>query len=432
MAEILPIKAWRYHPGLTGRIENLTSPLFDVVSYKQRETLYKNDINSIHLSVPKGDRPAREAKKTLEKWKKDGTIIRDKIPGIYVYYQYFSLPGEEEEFCRKGFICHIKAYDWEENVVLRHEDTVAKAVNDRVEILKETAFQTGPTHGLYEDPDFLLEKYMDEAVSAPLYDIEDYQGVREMLGVIHDVRIIKIFLEVIRGKQIILADGHHRYESAVAYRKAHCRSKISNNGFEGHDYHMMYLTNSCEKGLKILPTHRLFRHTQLTEEEIIGKTNLYFTLREVLDPQEIGDLILNKPWSFGLVFKNVAYKISLKPEKYRERADNTPEMVKRLDLEVLHYFFIEKVLGISRDQQRHSSSIDYERNLSRCHFQVASGEADFALITKGVSMKEVREIAGHGFMMPQKSTFFYPKAVAGLLFSSLSEEDFKFPYDMFL
>jgi uncharacterized protein (DUF1015 family) len=432
MAEILPIKAWRYHPRLTDQIEQLTSPLFDVVSVKQKEALYRNDLNSIHLSVPKGDDPGKEAKQTLEKWKKEGVIVQDIIPGIYVYYQYFSLPGEEEDYCRKGFICHIKAYEWEEKMILRHENTIAQAVDDRMDILKETAFQSSPTHGLYDDTDFILEKYMDEAISAPLYDIEDYQGVREVLGVIHDAKIIKEFLHTLKEKKIVLADGHHRYEGALAYKNWYNTSITAKKEWGGYQYHMMYLSNSCQKGLKILPTHRLFFNTQLNEENIMGKLNTYFDVKVVVDPQEIGDLNLNKPWSFGLIFKDAAYKISLKPEKFKEREDNTPEMVKQLDLEVLHYFFMEKVLGISRDLQRFSSSIAYERNLSRCHVQVRSGEADFAVVTKGVSMKEVREIAQNGFMMPQKSTFFYPKAVAGLLFSSIAEEDFKFPYQMFL
>jgi uncharacterized protein (DUF1015 family) len=109
MAEILPIKAWRYQEELSQSIEELTSPLFDVVSAKQREALYQNPINSIHLSVPRGDKPADTAADMLKEWKAAGTIVQDSLPGIYVYYQYFRLPGNDREYCRKGFICHIKA-----------------------------------------------------------------------------------------------------------------------------------------------------------------------------------------------------------------------------------------------------------------------------------------------------------------------------------
>lgn len=432
MTKILPIKAWRYHPRLSSQIEDLTSPLFDVVSPKQREALYKNENNSIHLSLPRGDNPALNAKHTLDRWKKEGIIIQDRLPGIYVYYQYFRLSGEEEEYCRKGFICHIKAYDWEEQKILRHEDTIAKAVNDRLELLKQTEIQTSPTHGLYNDPEFMLETYMDQAVSDPIYDIEDYQGVREVLGVIHDAKIISRFCALIREKSIVLADGHHRYEGAVAYRRQQESVNPSHTGQEGYNYHMMYLTNAAAKGLKILPTHRLIHGMALSEAELMQKISFYFFVKEVADPQEIGDLIINKQWAFGLVFKDSAYKIRLKPEFIEEMPADIPEHVRNLDLEVLHYFLIEKILGIPRKEQRFSNHIDYERNLNRCHNKAASGEVDFAVITKGVSMKEVMEVAQSGNVMPQKSTYFYPKAVSGLLFASIAEEDFRFPYEAFL
>src|SRR5690554_1201145 len=431
MTEILPIKAWRYHPSVNAQIEELTSPLFDVVSPKQREALYRNENNSIHLSVPKGPNPTLSAKETLDRWKKNGVIIQDRLPGIYVYYQYFRLSGEEEEHCRKGFICHIKAYSWEENVVLRHEDTIATAVADRIDILRNTKFQTSPTHGLYDDANFLLEKYMDEAISDPLYDMEHYPGVREVLGVIHDVTIISQFCAIIKDTAIVLADGHHRYEGSIAYRNEQRQSNPSHTDKEGYNYHMMYLTNTAAKGLKILPTHRLIKDSALSEKELLSKLSSYFFVKEVIDPQEIGDLILNKQWAFGLIFKNSAYKIRLKPELIHDLPKDIPATVRELDLEVLHYFLIEKVLGIPRAEQRLSDKIDYERNLNRCHYKVTAGEVDFAVITKGVTMKEVMEVAQSGNMMPQKSTYFYPKAVSGLIFASIAEEDFKFPYEMF-
>src|SRR5690606_34905456 len=128
-----------------------------------------------------------------------------------------------------------------------------------------------PTHGLYYDPDFLLEKYMDEAISDPLYDIEDYQGVREVLGVIHDAKIIRYFCKLIRNKQVVLADGHHRYEGAISYRKQRMAANPGHSGREGYNFHMMYLTNAAAKGLKILPTHRLLLNTDIGEAEVIEK-----------------------------------------------------------------------------------------------------------------------------------------------------------------
>ena len=163
MARILPLRAWRFNNNLAADIEELTSPLFDVVSDKQRANLYDREYNSIHLSVPTGPNPAQHARETLSKWKAHDIILQDRLPGIYVYYQYFSLPGSHKEYCRKGFICNIEAYDWGEKILLRHENTMPHSVNDRVEILKETQLCVSPTHGLYTDPDFELEQYMDES-----------------------------------------------------------------------------------------------------------------------------------------------------------------------------------------------------------------------------------------------------------------------------
>lgn len=432
MAEILPIKAWRYHDSFKDRMEDLISPLFDVVSKKQRQVLYANPYNSIHLSVPLGENPALSAKSILEKWKQEAVISQDQIPGIYVYYQYFKLPGEEKESCRKGFIAQIRAYDWDDKVMLRHENTIPKSVNDRVEMLKSTRFQPSPTHGLYEDPMHLLEPYMDEAIQDPLYDLEDYQGVREVLSVIHDLPTIRIFMKLIDSKSIILADGHHRYEAAIAYRKEMSSSNPSHMGGEAYNYHLMYFTNAHSKDLRILPTHRLFIGIPMSENKVLQKAEEWFTIKKIFDSDEISELILSKQWAFGLVFKDSAFKISLKPEKFQEFDIDVPDTVKSVDLMVLHYFFIEKVLGIKMEAQRFSENIEYERNLQRCIGKVGEGSADFAVITKEVSMNQVLGVCKSGFMMPQKSTYFYPKTVSGLLFASVDENEFKFPYQAFL
>jgi uncharacterized protein (DUF1015 family) len=431
MAEILPLKAFRYHPSFNAQMEELISPLFDVVSTKQRKALYQKPFNSIHLSVPRGEHPTEEARLLLEEWKLTQIIRQDPIPGIYVYYQYFRLPGEEMESCRKGFIAQIKAYDWSEHVVLRHENTIASSVNDRIALLKATSFQPSPTHGLYEDPSHTLEQFMDKAIEDPIYDLEDYQGVREVLAVIHDVATIRKFVEVLKDKQVILADGHHRYEGAIAHRKDMETSNPQHQGNEGYNYHMMYFTNAHSKDLKILPTHRIFYNINLTEQELLDKASPFFTIRKLNDVDEIGELILQRKWAFGLVLKDQAYKIRLNPEVLVQYDSGVPEEVKQLDLMVLHFFFIEKVLGIPLAQQRFWDNLSYERNLRKCIAEAQEGKASFSIITKDVTMQQVLEVCKSGFTMPQKSTYFYPKTLSGLLFASIAPEDFQFPYEVF-
>ncbi len=252
MAEIKPIRAWRYNKKLTPSIDELVSPLFDVVSENQRKALYQNPLNSIHLSVPQGPDPAEQATKLLEKWKSNGTIVQDQLDGIYVYYQYFKLHGSSKEYCRKGFISHIRTYDWDENIILRHENTIPKAVNDRVALLEKTELHSSATHGLYTDDTFELEKLMDEAINNPIYETEDYQGVRDVLAVIQDENTVQKFIDSIKNKTIILADGHHRYEGSLLYKYKRLSSNLNHTGQEGYNFHLMYLTNTEADDLRIL------------------------------------------------------------------------------------------------------------------------------------------------------------------------------------
>jgi uncharacterized protein (DUF1015 family) len=424
MAEILPIKAWRYSEALDQSIGELTSPLFDVVSAKQREALYRNQLNSIHLSVPRGEQPAEEAAKLLQEWKEKGILTLDPIPAIYVYYQYFRLTGSDREYCRKGFVCHIRAYDWHEGVLLRHENTIPSAVNDRIDLLDQTQLNTSPTHGLYTDPEFVLEPYMDEAIKTPIYVTEDYQGVRDVLAVIHDHEIIRLFVHMLSERQVLLADGHHRYEGSLEYRKKMTALNPDHTGFEPYNYHLMYLTNTEADDLRILPTHRVLDQISMSDEEFLEKLSQYFVVTPKEDVYELNEVIVGKDWAFGLYLSGNAYKLRLKPEVHHLIDWPVPQEVKDLDLTVMHYFIFEKVLGISREEQRNYSGLSYVRNFTACVSQVDSGKARLALITNDVSMEQVKRVCHSGAIMPQKSTFFYPKVICGFLFSSIKEDEF--------
>lgn len=242
MAEIKPLRAWRYSDSLD--VDEITSPLFDVVSEKQKRTLYKYPLNSIHLSVPEGPNPADRARKLLDKWKQDGTIVCDKLPGIYVYYQYFKAAGSLQENCRKGFVAHIRVYDWEDHVIQRHENTIRTSVNDRIALLSKTQLHVSPSYGTYIDEKRELEKYMDEAITQPIYEMEDYQGARDRLAVIHDAEVIQKFLDNLRSKQVILADGYPCYESSLLHRNERKKDNPAHTGNEGYNFHLMYLTGN--------------------------------------------------------------------------------------------------------------------------------------------------------------------------------------------
>ncbi|MGI4743905.1 MAG: DUF1015 domain-containing protein [Janthinobacterium lividum] len=432
MAEIQPVRGWRYNPALSAQIDEVVSPLFDVVSVRQREALYQNPLNSIHLSVPRpaeGLPPTAAAAARLARWQATGVLRQDGLPGIYVYYQYFRLPGSAREYCRKGFMAHIRAYDWADNVVLRHENTLPAAVNDRAELLAALQFQTSATHGLYRDETFELEHLMDEAMADPLCQTEeDYQGARDVLAVIQDARLIRRFQQVLAGRQVILADGHHRYEGSLAYRQARelAAGPGGATGREPWHYHLMYLTNAASDDLRILPTHRVLRELPggLTDAELLARLAIYFVVQPQAEAQDLPELLAGRRWSFGLYLPGrAAYRLRLRPDVHAQLDWDTTAEVKDLDLTILHFFVLEKVLGIvGPAAQRAWPGVAYVRGLAECLQQVDRGEARAAFLTHEVTMAQVEAVCHSGAVMPAKSTFFYPKTLAGLLFTSLRED----------
>jgi uncharacterized protein (DUF1015 family) len=410
MAEIRPFKSWRYCPSLLKNIGELTSPLFDVASEKQRKALYGNPLNSIHLSIPRGDQPAKNAAAIFNEWKQKNYIIQDQVSGIYVYYQYFSLPSEPKPYCRKGFISKIRVHEWRDSIVLRHENTMDEAVDGQIKLLTETRLNASPTHGLYTDESFELEPYMDDCIRDPICEAENYQGVKDVMGIIQDESIIAKFVERLKDEQVILADGHHRYAGSLAYMRQQRDNNPAHTGDEGYNFHLMWLTNTEANDLRILPTHRLIKDLDnFDETEIIKKFEPNFRIKTVSDPGEVHEFILGKPWTFGLIFKENAYVVRLKPEAFPTLKWHFPEQVK----------IIEDIVGIPGKRQNRSANIEYERNFTKCMTAVMKEEAQMAIITNDVCIEDVKQVCGCGCTMPPKSTFFYPKAVCGFLFSSL-------------
>ena len=420
MAEIRPFRAWRYNQVLARNIGELTSPLFDVATDKQKSALYGNPYNSIHLSIPAGERPAENACEFFKNWKKCGCIQRDPDPGIYVYYQYFSLPGDPGRYCRRGFICKIRICDWDQKVILRHENTMPGSVAGQIELLAATHLNVSPTHGLYTDDAFELEKYMDESMQQPLCEAEDYQGIRDVLSVIRDKRIIDRFVRLMNDKQVILADGHHRYAGSLAYMQQQRAANKAHTGREAYNYHMMWLTNTGSRDLKILPTHRLIRGmVDFDEGTILKKLERYFFIRPVSNPQDMTEVIAGKKWTFGLIFPDSACEVRLKPEVHDLLKWNFPAEIRSLDLTVMHFFIIQEALGIKGEDQNTTDWIEYERSFAACLTRVFRGEAQLALITNDISIEDVKTVCATGGTLPQKSTHFWPKVICGFVFSSI-------------
>ena len=425
MATIKPFAGFRYNQQFTPQIGELTSPLFDVVSIKQRQKLYQNSLNSIHLSVPQcaalGESVGACALRKLTQWKEEKILVQDDKPAIYVYYQYFFLPDSKKEYCRKGFITLIKVTDWNEHVILRHENTIPKAVNDRIELLEKTLFHASATHGLYTDESHELEVYMDIAMQNPTYETEDYQGVRDVLAMITDENIIAKFVNTLALQQVILADGHHRYESSLALKHKLQAQNPTHTGEELYNYHVMYLTNSASDDLRILPTHRLLTGLPNFSWETIEPIMYeFFDVKEIENPTELEEIIAGKKWAFGIVTKDKAFKIKLKEKAIELLHWDFPDVVKEIDLTIMHYFIIYKLFGIKGKDQRSTPYLRFERNFTECLNTVYHGETQVAIITNEVEIEDVKKVCQSGYTMPQKSTYFYPKVICGFVFADIS------------
>ncbi len=423
MAEIIPLRAWRYNEELAKNIETLTSPLFDVVNEEQRNKLYQNPYSSIHLSVPKGNEPAAYSGDILRKWKENGIILQDHVPSFYVYYQHFKLKDSDHNYIRKGFIGNIRIKDWHEGDIRRHESTMPFSVEDRISILDNTQLNVSPTHGLYTDPDHQIEKFLDESISNPIYDVEDYQGVRDVFSVIQDVRIIRKIMEIMSHRKIILADGHHRLEGSIEYMLRRKEQNPTHTGTEPYNYHLMYFTNTESDDLRILPTHRLVRHS-IDESTFLNDLSHYFKIE---DCDSIESLLSDNE-SYGIILKDRIIKIILKVD-WRNIEWEIPDLLKALDLTILHYFVLEKVIGMTRKEQQSGENLSFEKDTNVCKEKVDSGEFDMALITNEIPIDTVKKVCTSGHTMPQKSTYFYPKVISGFLFSSIKEDEFQSYFD---
>lgn len=420
MAEIKAIKAWRYNPFLSENLKELTAPLSETVLRQRQETFYKLPFHHYHISSPIDVPPYHNAQRRVENWQLDKVIQPDSIEGIYVYYQEFGLKRKDTPCVRKGFICHIKSQEYDQNIVLPHEMTIQRAVDYRTELLQNTQMHTLPTHGFYTDKHQSLEAYMDESMLNPIYELIDGHETRHRLSVIHDRNIIRKFIAVLHQRQVWIADGHHRYQSSVQYRQQQMKENPNHRGDEAYNYHLMWLTNTESSDLGILPTHRIIHSVpDFDEADFLNKLRQYFSLEEVEPDCTLGLAPTENLWTFMVVLKNRRVLIKLKPEAFEQFDGDLPQVVKELDLSVLHHFILEKTLGLKAQQQ--FDHLDFSQYLNRCFSSVEKGQAQFAVLTRQITAREIRGVSFSGHIMPAKSTYFFPKVLGGLVFSSLAE-----------
>lgn len=435
MAHIRPFRAWRYNEERLGNIEDMFSPLFDVVSAEQLEKLYANPYNSIHLSVPQSEAAVMEK---LQEWKASGTIIQDPLPAIYIYYQEFSLFGEHKKYVRKGFVAMVKIDDrtgTPAGDIILHEGTITSSVLERTRVLAQTQLNVAPTHGLYHDPQHRLEALMDTYMAHPMHEYVDYQGVVNKFALVQDRRDIAQFQTVIAEDKVYLADGHHRLASSLTLLRDAQEKGTPLPTDSALNYHLMFLSNIASDDLRILPIHRVWELPEKTynPNPILNRMRDYFEVTEVtFDRMPIYARLQQTPRTYGFVIGSLQFLIRLKDtvDPLRDIPLALPDAVKALDYTILHYFVFEKVFEVPYGEQGKRNNVQYLKDAGLAVKQAVTYRNRLAFIMPGCSMRQMMDVCQSGALMPQKSTYFYPKVVCGLLFGSIDDNENSSPFDL--
>ena len=422
MAEIRAFKALRFDTEKAGAIEELVCPPYDIISEEQRrEYLYRNQNNIIRLELPKGDEPYKTAGEVLKKWLDSGVLKKDSEDAVYIYEEEFSINGIHAKF--KGCIVRVKIEEFSKGVVLPHEETLSKAKEDRFNLMKATNCNFSQIYSLYMDSEHKIVNRLDKLSDCkPEIELTDGDKVTHRLWIVTDKDEINAICSDFADKKLYIADGHHRYETALNYRN-YCRENGIGDG--GEDYVMMMLVDMEHDGL-VLPTHRLVRDLEsFDKEKILNDCKEYFDVSEESDvsnaESKLKELYDEGKKAFAFYSGDKGYNLLvLRDEKViEELLPNKSKATQGLDVTVLHTLVLEKIFGIDAENMAKQINLTYTRLFDEAIESVNTGKAQCAFILNPTRVTEIRDVAAAGEKMPQKSTYFYPKLITGLVMNKL-------------
>ena len=404
MARIYPFPPYRY-TAKAGPLEDLLTQPYDKITPAMRSRyLARSPYNLVRVILGErypADKPAdnvyTRAAGHLRAWIEEGVLERDAGPGVFPYFQEFTLPDTGERLERKGFIALGAVEDYSAGVVHRHEQTLSGPKRDRLELLRATHAHFGQIFMLYPDPAGAIDALLDEAAAgAPLADVLDEYGARHRVWKIADGARIQ---ELMSDKKLVIADGHHRYETALAFHK-------ENPGLAGADRVMMTFVNMHSPGLRILATHRLVSGIPADElpEGFLRSAVVEFEVDEIDSVEALQRSWVERPDRTVIGAATGERLFRLESRKARGA----------LDVRVLHEALLGRVLGISEEAVREEKNLRYVRGLDQAVAEVRQGTAQIAFLLKPTGIGQVAETSFGGGVMPQKSTDFYPKLLSGL------------------
>ncbi|HUI29817.1 MAG TPA: DUF1015 domain-containing protein [Candidatus Acidoferrales bacterium] len=427
-AAVKPFKAVHYN---LSNLSEVVAPPYDVIDKKRQNSLYEKDPNNIiRLDLNRETNPYQAAAAEMQRMLKEKILVQDSEPAIYPYFQTFDTQSGES-VTRRGFVSWIKLEPFEAGVVLPHEHTLSGPKIDRLNLMTSTKASFSQIFSLYGDGNKVAEKEYDKLRIAKPYLEADYDGVNNKIYRITDMGIVKTFQNVMSKMAVYIADGHHRYETALEYQKLMRAKSRKQDGEAAYDYIMMYFTNIFDSGLVVYPTHRIIHSlSSFDSGKFLQATKNYFDLDPKSDVGELADSLAPAgAHSFGMILPQKKYFLmTLKRgvDVLSIVKEDAPAPVKRLDVTLLHDVVLGQTLGISKEAQEKKLNINYTIDKNEVDSAVqfpqagsSTGKGQIGFLLNPTKVEQVREVADAGAVMPQKSTYFYPKLLSGMLISSL-------------
>jgi len=432
MAEIAPFRGIRYNACKVDDLSKVVSQPYDRVRYGLQDEYYDlhpyNIVRVIKGRELEGDAPDGEnvyarARDYYRPWLDAGYLLRDCEPSLYVYHQTFTLPSGAQ-LTRKAFITALKLVEFDEGIVLPHERTLAGPKADRLNLLRATETNFGQIFMLYPDLENKVNALFDAAIGGRPADAEVLEllekDVQQQMWVISDPEVIASVLAEMAPKHgLIIADGHHRYETALNYRAEMRKKHPQAPANAGFNYRMVTLVSMDDPGLAILATHReVHDYTAKSKAQILVDAAEYFEVTPLADRMALETALAEgTPTDRRIGYYDGAYSmLQLKsPEIMAQVAPDRVEEWRMLDASILHELLIERVMGISKEQVAAKENIDYHRDVDLAVSHVNEGKALCVYIMNPTHMSEVKACSAMGAKMPQKSTDFYPKVITGLV-----------------
>jgi len=422
MADVRPFRGLRYDPEKAD-IQTVVSPPYDEISEGYREELYHlNPYNVVRLILGRERDRYREAVECLAEWQRNGILKRDVRRAVYVLSQSFKHTNGVT-LQRHGFIALCRLEELSSGVVQPHERTLSRPKEDRFRLIRATNANLSQVFGLFADPDKEIDLLLRGAMNASPVQEVMFEKVINRLWMVEDQYVVEAIVGAMKPKSILIADGHHRYETALMYRDMMRLKTPGYSGDEQFNFVMMFLSSIDAEGLVILPTHRIVHDLpSFDATDLQMRLAKNFTVETARSQQELlTRLNGHSQYAYGVVTSDSFYLIALKSDNLLPSliGAEVPVEVRELDVTLLHFHVIEGLLGITPKAQESGQNLDYVKSSEEPFRAVQMKNAQVAFILNPTHLEQVKSVVRAGHTLPPKSTYFHPKLLSGLVMNIL-------------